>query len=147
VATVAGLSTPGRDDRGHGIRRWRKDHQDSRLDTASPRFDNSSNDERYDQFIQYAEAIVQVRNEYQGEGWWETIDARGRLATLRKLRNSTARQREEIFLTYILISESKRLSHDGKYEKALSLAHNAVDILEKNFGRVHHQTDNKSVSF
>jgi len=87
--------------------------------------------------IQTAESLLRARSKYQGDQWWETIEARQRLTDLRKLLSFTPAQLAELEKWTELNEQVRRLYREGKYKEALVPAENKIDIDRRIWGEEH----------
>ncbi|MDP1947864.1 MAG: tetratricopeptide repeat protein [Nitrospirota bacterium] len=87
--------------------------------------------------ITTAEALVQARSQIQGDLWWETIDARQRLAELRGWLALTPGQRAELAQATRLSNQVSVLDRARKYEEALVSARTSLDLLGRVWGEGH----------
>ena len=87
--------------------------------------------------ITTAETLVQTRSQVQGDLWWETMDARQRLAELRGWLALTPGQRAELVQATELSNQVSVLERGRKYEEALVSARTSLDLLGRVWGEGH----------
>ena len=87
--------------------------------------------------IQTAEAVLHIRMQHQGDQWWETIDARQRLADLQTWLTFTPSQRAERAEREELSEHVRTLNREGKYSAALPSAAKGHDIDRRIWGEGH----------
>jgi len=84
-----------------------------------------------------AETIIRVRVWAQGEQWWETVDARQRLADLRRWLTLTDVQRAELAEAEELHRQVRELYRSRSYEEARVAARKSLDIHRRIWGEAH----------
>jgi tetratricopeptide (TPR) repeat protein len=87
--------------------------------------------------IPKAEHAWQVRRERQGEAWWETVDARWRLADLQRLVTLPAEQRAKLTEAESLSSQGLQSHGEGQYARALELADKERELRGEVLGKEH----------
>lgn len=84
-----------------------------------------------------AQTVIHVRSWAQGEQWWETVDARQRLADLRQWLTLTDAQRAELAEAAELHRQVRELYRRHSYEEALAAARKSLDIHRRIWGESH----------
>ncbi|MDP1948262.1 MAG: tetratricopeptide repeat protein [Nitrospirota bacterium] len=84
-----------------------------------------------------AQTVIHVRSWAQGEQWWETADARQRLADLRQWLTLTDAQRAELVEAAELHRQVRELSRTQNYEDALAAARKSLAIQRRIWGESH----------
>jgi tetratricopeptide (TPR) repeat protein len=84
--------------------------------------------------IPKAEYALNVRVAHQGEGWWQTIDAKHSLAVLRTIAGLNEQQRSKMVAAVSQYDQILTLYRQGRYQDALALAPAVCDAYRQIFG-------------
>ncbi len=95
------------------------------------------NDDAIKLIVSTAEEMFHLRQQYQGDHWWETLDARQRLTDLRKWLSFTASQRAELAAWVKLSKQVQTLAREGKYTEVLAPAAKLLDVDRRVWGEGH----------
>jgi len=95
--------------------------------------DNSA----YERLLKGAQALVEVREYYQGSTWWETIDAKGRLRDLEFFARLSPEKRELLKRAQGLTNQALSATYGGKAEQAIALARESCEVLSEILGTEH----------
>jgi tetratricopeptide (TPR) repeat protein len=87
--------------------------------------------------IPQAERVLNLRRSYQGDAWWETIDARLSLETLRSLKEMSRDDRDGLASVQQTEPEIFRLYQRGQLTEALEKLRTKISILERTLGKAH----------
>jgi len=109
---------------------------EKRLDQVMMQHDPMK-DAKVQTLIQMAEAALHIRTKYQGEQWWETIDARHRLMDLKKWLTLMPAQRTDLAEAEELRQHVWILNQEGKYQEGLISAAKRLDIERRIWGERH----------
>ena len=84
-----------------------------------------------------AKLVVRVRTQFQGEKWWESIDAHYRLSDLEAWKKFDEGQKAEFEKAFELNAEALQLAVGGKIAEGITAKEQCVEIQQQLFGVQH----------
>jgi tetratricopeptide (TPR) repeat protein len=99
-----------------------------RAEELDKAIDTAEEADRYDEAIAQAEELLALQAKFQGPKHFETVNARWRLETLRRLAPMPKEDRDSYLLANAMMKEGGRLDAAGKYAQAQPLFEKALEI-------------------